>query len=151
MKKKTNNYKPKPKSFFNFKTEYPDGLDSIPDYLKEKIDLAIEFVDGTSTDWFRIKPVLINMFPLTDRTRFSRRHYSTKKQILNLFDKAVINYWKEKTGVELWINPEKLHNPSWKRNPAGWGLFAINKERIENAKKKKQQQKTTKTNKQKSK
>lgn len=126
----------KKKKFVNYKLKHPEGLDVIPDHLREKIDLAIDFIDGTTDDWFKIKPVLVNLFPLSDRTRFSRRHYSTKKQILNLFDKAVINYWKEATGVELWIDPEKLHDMSWKRNPVGWGLIAINKARIENAKNK---------------
>ena len=102
---------------------------SVPTHLKEIIDYTIEFVDGSSNDWFRIKSHIINQFPPKERSRFSRRHFSTKKHILNSFDKEVIKYWEEKTGTELWINPKKLHPENWEQKPHGWALIRFNNER----------------------
>jgi len=46
-----------------------------------------------------------------------------------------MKYWKERTGVELFIDDKKLHPTSWKRNPKGWGLLIYNEKR-KNTKKK---------------
>ena len=102
---------------------------TIPEFLQEHIDYVIEYVGDSSNDWFVIKMEIINRFPPKERSRFSRRHYSTKKHILNSFDYEVINYWKKKTGVDLWIDPNKLHPEDWIQRPKGWGLIAINEER----------------------
>jgi hypothetical protein len=65
----------------------------IPEHLKELIDYVIDYVGDVSDDWFTIKKELVNNFPPRERSRFSRRHFSTKKHILNEFDYAVIDYW----------------------------------------------------------
>jgi len=101
----------------------------IPDFLMKRIDYVILYVDGTSDDWFRIKMEIINQFPPKERSRFSRRQESTKKHILNSFDREVINYWETKTSSKLWIDPDKLHPKDWVHNPSGWGLIKINEER----------------------
>jgi len=101
----------------------------IPKELKEIIDYVVDYVDGSTCDWFTIKMQIINMFPPKERSRFSRRHYSTKKHILNSFDKAVINYWEKQTGTTLWIDPEKLHPEDWVQRPHGWKLFEFNEKR----------------------
>ena len=104
-------------------------IDDIPEHLQERIDYVIAYVDGSSNDWFRIKMEIINQFPPKERSRFSRRHYSSRKHILNSFDRAVINYWETKTSSTLWLNPEKLHPDDWTHRPHGWKLNEINEER----------------------
>ena len=105
----------------------------IPEHLLESIDYVIDYVGNSSIDWFKIKLEIINRFPPKERSRFSRRHHSTKKHILNEFDKKVIKYWQHKTGNVLWIDPNKLHPADWVRRPHGWGLFSINEERRKKA------------------
>lgn len=102
--------------------------------LKIIIQDTIEFVNFSTNDWFRIKTLLVNQTPPVERSQFSRRHYSTKKHILNSFDWEVITYWQEQTGVTLWIDPNKLHPENWKRHRRGWGLKRYNAERQKTAK-----------------
>jgi len=102
--------------------------------IKSLIDYVIYYVGNSCNDWFIIKQQIVNHFPPIYRSLFSRRHYSTKKHILNSFDYQVITYWKEKTGNDLWINPNKLHPKDWKRKPKGWALKEINEERRKNPK-----------------
>lgn len=101
----------------------------IPDNLKSKIDLVISYVGDFTNDWVRIKKELLNSLPWEERTRFSRRHPFTKKHSLNAFEELVMAYWKERTGVELVIPSEKLHDPNWVRRKRGWALVAINEDR----------------------
>jgi hypothetical protein len=104
-------------------------IEHIPKSLISRIDYVIAYVDGASDDWFRIKMEIINRFPSKDRSRFSRRHESSRKHILNSFDRAVIKYWELKTSRTLWINPDKLHPANWTYRPHGWKLSEINEER----------------------
>lgn len=101
----------------------------IPETLLEIIDYAIAYIGTETDDWFRIKKELANLFPPRERSRFSRRHFSTKKHILNSFDKQVINYWEEQTGAKLWVDPEKLHPTDWIQKPHGWALREFNEQR----------------------
>ena len=106
----------------------------LPEKIKEIIDDTIQIINGTTIDWFIIKRTIINQCPPKDRRKFSRRHYSTKKHIINSFDRIVINYWEEKTGITVYINPEKIHPVEWKRHRRGWGLKKYNAERQKEAK-----------------
>lgn len=101
----------------------------IPNELKEIIDYVIDYASESSNDWFQIKKELVNLFPPKERSRFSRRHYSTKKQLINDFDRAVMKYWESQTGQKLFIDDTKLHPKSWKKQPRGWGLAAYNDKR----------------------
>ena len=101
----------------------------IPIHLQELIDYVIEYVGNATDDWFVIKRELVNSFPPKERSRFSRRHYSPKKHILNEFDQEVINYWEERTATTLIIDETKLHPDNWKQRPSGWGLKAFNEAR----------------------
>lgn len=115
----------------------------IPEDLKDRINFVIDYVSENTNDWLTVKKELINSFPWKERTRFSKRHPSTKKQIPNEFDESVILYWKEKTGIQLEIDPNKLHDPNWIHRKKGWALVAINEERSNNAKRRKQKQHTS--------
>lgn len=101
----------------------------IPNELKEIIDYVIDYIDGNSIDWFQIKKELVVLFPPKARSLFSRRHYSTKKQLLNDFDRKVIQYWEEQTRQKLVIDKTKLHPETWQRRPHGWGLKKYNENR----------------------
>lgn len=97
--------------------------------IKEKINETILFVNNETNDWFIIKKLIVNQLNSKSRTKFSRRHYSTKKHIINSFEMEVIKYWEEQTGIKLWINPEKMHPVDWVKRSRGWALKIINKER----------------------
>jgi hypothetical protein len=106
----------------------------LSDKIKNIIKDTIEFVNSRTNDWFIIKTLIVNQTPPKERSNFSRRHYSTKKHIINSFDREVITYWKEQTGVSLWIDPNKLHPEDWTRHRRGWGLKKYNAERQKTAK-----------------
>jgi len=101
----------------------------IPKRLLSIIDYVIDYIGDNSDDWFKIKMEIINNFPPNERSRFSRRHYSTKKHILNSFDKKVITYWESKTGMKLWVDPNKLHPDNWTAKGRGCGLRKFNEQR----------------------
>lgn len=97
---------------------------TIPDHIKDKINEIIEIVDGETNDWIIIRRQIINaIYPFKDRSYFSRRHYSTKKIIINDFEKKVINYWEQQTGQKVHIDESKLHPSDWVRRPHGWALM----------------------------
>ena len=106
--------------------------------IDESIKLRIVYVAsyiGTSTsNWLIIKRHLINAFSSKDRKLFSVRHPCTKKQIVNDFDKSVMDFWQGITGIELFIDPEKIHDPNWIHKPKGWKLRQINHERQQSKK-----------------
>jgi hypothetical protein len=104
-------------------------MSTIQGRLKEIIDYVISYVEDATDDWFRIKLEIINNCPAEYRRLFSRRHYSTKKHILNSFDWEVINYWQEKTGIKLKIDPAKLHPENYVHTPNGWRLIENNEQR----------------------
>ena len=104
--------------------------------ITELINYVIEYVDGASTDWLTIRKEIIRMMPPKERSRFSRRHYSTKLPIINDFDRAIIVYWKKQTGIELIIDVSKLHPEFWIPKPKGWGFKVYNEERRKNSCKK---------------
>lgn len=103
--------------------------DVIPDKLKEIIEYAADYIGDSTDDWFRVKKELVNLFPPKQRSKFSRRHYSTKLHSINEFEMAVMNYWKNATGVELQVDENRLHDPNWEQKPRGWGLRKFNDER----------------------
>jgi len=96
---------------------------------KELIDYVFDFVNNETNDWFIIKTQIIQNFPPKSRKKFAKRHYSTKKRMINDFDLEVISYWEKKSGSRLVINQELLHPSDWKQRPSGWALKAINEQR----------------------
>jgi hypothetical protein len=111
---------------------------SIPENLIDYIDYTISFIDNNSSDWLIIRKELIKILPPELRSLFKRRHYSSKLTQLVDLDYKVISYWEEKTGTSLFIDKTKLHPEStWNKNPKGWGLKEINRERHERARNKK--------------
>lgn len=101
----------------------------IPEHLKELIDYVHDYAGDVTDDWFSIKKELINNFPPKDRSKFSKRHFSTKKHILNDFDFEVMKYWEEKTGRKLIIDEKRLHPKDWVHKSKGWGLQEYNEQR----------------------
>ena len=70
----------------------------------EKIRESFRFVSsytGDCDDWVTIKKqVLLNISPEL-RTNFSTRNPKTKEQWLNDFEKEMITYYKQLTGIQL--------------------------------------------------
>ena len=97
---------------------------SLSDILKEKIEYVASYVQSSCIDWFKIKQEIIRSLPgyMRKKTGFSKRHKNTKKMIINDFDREVIKYWEEITGLRLFIDESKLHNPEWIHRPKGWAL-----------------------------
>lgn len=104
--------------------------------LKEKIEWTILYVGNECDDWLRIKMEIINNTTNDERVKFSRRHQNSWKQIVNDFDKEVMDYWYKRTGVKLVIPKEKLHDESIIYQPKNWGLMLFNQRRAERLKKK---------------
>jgi hypothetical protein len=104
-------------------------MKTIPQPLKQRIKEVIEYVGDSTTDYLIIKRQLINNFPNPARGLFSARHPCTKKHTLNEFDRAVIEYWEEETGLKLQIDPTKLHDPGWEQKKKGWALVLLNEQR----------------------
>lgn len=101
----------------------------IPNNLLGKIDEVIGYIGTSTTDYLLVKRQLLNVFPSQARSLFSQRHPCTKKHILNSFDEAVIDYWHQKTGIRLFVDKLKMHNPDWSHKKKGWTLYLLNEER----------------------
>lgn len=104
-------------------------MNDIPEYLKERINYVARYVGDSTTDWLVVKKQLFLNFPNKGRKLFSKRHACTKKQIPNKFDKLVMNYWKELTGVDLVLHESKLHDKNWTHKKKGWALQVFNEKR----------------------
>jgi len=72
----------------------------IPARVLEQIDFVITYVDDCD-DWVQVKKQILLGIPSQLRSNFSTRDPKTKEQSLNNFEKSIIQYWKEKTGVDL--------------------------------------------------
>jgi|TARA_R110001583_G_scaffold98169_1_gene243128 hypothetical protein len=72
----------------------------IPQRIKDQINDVILYVDDCD-DWVTIKKEIMKGIPAALRKNFSTRDSKTKEQWLNDFDKLVINYYKELTGIDL--------------------------------------------------
>ena len=77
------------------KTEIPQ---KIVDQLKE-----ISRYAGDCDDWMTIKKEVMKSIPSSLRSLFSRRDPITKEQIPNSFDKNIIEYYYNLTGIMLKI------------------------------------------------
>jgi len=68
--------------------------------ILEKVSFVSEYV-GDCDDWVTVKKqVLLNLPPIV-RKNFSTRDSKTKEQWLNDFEKDLIIYYKELTGIDL--------------------------------------------------
>lgn len=112
----------------------------IQDNLKQIIDYAADYIEDSTADWFRVKAEIARLFPPKDRSLFTRRHYSTKKHTINDFEREVMVYWLEKTGVRLEIDASKLHDPNWIQRPKGHGLATYNARRKREVNERKQKE-----------
>ncbi len=94
----------------------------IPDKLKQRIEYVADYIGTETNDWLLIKPHLIRAFSSDTRKLFSLRHPCTKKQIPNNFDRMVMEFWKELTGIEPIIKEINLHPENWVHKKKGWAL-----------------------------
>ena len=111
----------------------------IPISLQQRILYVVSYVGDSTDDWIVVKSEIVRSFPPKERKLFSKRHMTTKKQILNDFDRAVMKYWKEQTGVEPILYDKDKHPEDWEWKPHGWGLIEINEQRKLLSKKKREE------------
>lgn len=74
--------------------------------MDPKIEEAIKFVHSYAPDikeWKVLKKELLKFLPSDCRKVFSTRDSLTKKMNFNEFEKTVVDYWKEITGAELYL------------------------------------------------
>lgn len=96
--------------------------------VEKYLSYLFEFI-GNENDWFKIKVELVNICPPKIKKLFSRRHYSTKKHIINDFERKVIEYIQTTTNRVLFIDQTRMHDPNWVPRPKGWALQEINRKR----------------------
>jgi len=68
--------------------------------ILEQLHFVASYV-GDCDDWVTVKKEILRGIPSPLRKRFSRRDSRTKEQWLNDFEKELINYYREQTGVDL--------------------------------------------------
>ena len=81
-----------------------NNFTEIPDKIAAQV-IEISQYAGDCEDWVKIKKEILKSIPSSLRSLFSRRDPITKEQRPNNFDKLVIEYYKEITGIELKIIP----------------------------------------------
>ena len=74
----------------------------IPDRILREIHAISQYAQDCD-DWVTIKKEIMKGIPSHLRKNFSTRHPITKEQVPNSFDLAVIDFYKELTGVTLKI------------------------------------------------
>ena len=72
----------------------------IPDRILEQTNFVASYADDCD-DWVTIKKEIMRGIPSELRKNFSTRDPKTKEQNLNDFEKCLINYYKEHTGISL--------------------------------------------------
>ena len=71
---------------------------------REAILIELKFISsfaGDCDDWMTIKKEVMKNISPKSRKNFSTRDSKTKNQYLNEFEKRLINYYKDWTGVNL--------------------------------------------------
>lgn len=102
----------------------------LTEHQKARINFVADYVQDSTQDWLQVKRQIINAFDPPSRSLFSTRHPKTKKHFINEFDKLVMSYWESVTGMNLEVDPDKLHDTlGWVHKPKGWALFKMNHER----------------------
>lgn len=107
-----------------------------PETLANRVHYVAKYIGDETTDWIRVKKELLNALAPKDRSFFSRRHKTSKKHFVNDFEKEVMKFWETLTGIQLQIDPQKLHTPQDERPPRHWALMELNKQRQEAARNK---------------
>ncbi|HAI41779.1 MAG TPA: hypothetical protein DCM40_28525 [Maribacter sp.] len=71
---------------------------------KDRIFEEVRFVSsytGSCDDWVTVKKEVMKGLPPRLRKNFSTRDPKTKEQSLNNFEKSIINYYKQISGIDL--------------------------------------------------
>jgi hypothetical protein len=94
----------------------------IPEDVLDKIHFVASYIGDSTDDWLTIKQQIVISLPWKHRSLFSRRHEQSKKQVINDFEKEVMEEWEKKTGVCPAIDSAKLHDPTKTIRKHGWAL-----------------------------
>lgn len=106
-----------------------DEFPLLPDIVKSRIQFAAGYIGADTTDWLRVKRQIYFIIPKYYKGLFSKKHFSTKKQIMNKFEEEVIRYWKTLTGVTLFLTEDKIHDPNWVQRTRSQNMKEYNAKR----------------------
>ncbi len=114
-----------------FKTLLDSGViknQEIYNEILTSINYVIAINDNYTRNWIFLKYMIHSFFPyhVKKEKLLSLRDQSTKKQKPNDFDYACMNYWKETTGIELFIPEKELLDPNHVHRPKGWNIVVYN-------------------------
>ena len=87
--------------------------------LREVVDYVFDYTLEHSSDYLRIRKEIIYCLKPKLRSKFQRRHKSTRKVVLNDFDQEIIDYAEQTRDVDLFIDESKLHPKDWVYTPYG--------------------------------
>ena len=68
--------------------------------IREQVNFVASYTDGCD-DWVTVKKQIMLNLPPALRKNFSTRDPKTKEQWLNDFEKELITYYREITGIDL--------------------------------------------------
>ena len=97
----------------------------LPETIKERVRGVAHYLGDMESDWFLVKDHLRRSFTSPMRILFSKNHPRTRKPTgVNVFERNLMDFWFELTGVKLFVDPTKLHpKESYDPNKTrGWNL-----------------------------
>lgn len=116
---------------------------SLDPIVQDAVHFVLNYATSTN-NWLSVKKEILWKLPCWKRKEFSKRHYSSKKHIINAFEQQIIDYWYDSTGIALTIPEDKMHDVSWTRHKRGWGLKVYNRMRQKAAAKRKKNEQRAK-------
>mgnify|MGYP001410532036 CR=1 FL=1 len=60
--------------------------------------------------WLKLKKYLLKSISPEERKKFSKRHYNSKKQVINDYEKNIIDLYFNKFNVKLVLKDSEKHN-----------------------------------------
>jgi len=92
--------------------------DKIDEQIIREINNYFSYFKNESS-WLKLKKYILKSVNSDLRKKFSKRHHNTKKQILNQFEKDIIEYCKINFNVILELKEDEKHSntkkPIWER------------------------------------
>ena len=77
-------------------------MTDIPDRILKEMAFAHKVLGG-STCWVSFKKIMLRSLPSTMRRNFSTRDPKSKLHDLNLFERKLIDIYKDRTSIELML------------------------------------------------
>ena len=82
-------------------------MDEIPERIIYELKEINDIYKGN--DWLVVKKLLIRSCDSKSRSYFSKRHGYSQKQVMNDFERNLIQYYENIYGIKLELANEKIH------------------------------------------